>query len=291
MRLPRLKPDQPLTYYHVMTRTAQQSFLLAEDHDPGLKARVDKIIKAMAEVYYVRIFAHVYLDNHYHLAISVSKPGMDPGDLQERFERLQRQNAYPAKWNSDDVEKVYARFTDLSRFMGEINRRIAIEHNRKQETTGHFWGGRFKSIVIEDEDALLRVMTYIEQNPVRANICEYPSEYQWCSAGQAQQRIEIGTEPVIPGVHPFHSKDLRQRAEQYICWMDYQADLMIRPERVSGLAVPSKITEMLLTNEQLIMWRKEFSERKPSNWCTRGYGSERFEENMAAAIRAKLQQT
>jgi REP element-mobilizing transposase RayT len=286
--MPRLKPDQPLTYYHVMTRTAQKSFLLSEDHDPEIKVVVDQIIKSMAEIFYVEIFAYAYLSNHYHLAISIAKPEMDPSDLQQRFEKLQQHNAYPTKWQPEQAQKVYDRFTDLSRFMGEINRRIAVAHNRRHKTAGHFWGGRFKSQIIEDEDALLRVATYIEQNPVRARLSDYPSEYRWCSAGEAKEALERGATANVPAIPPFHRQSGNTRAMQYIQWMDYQAELIIRPESANR-PPPPEIRKILLTENQMTKWYQDFNDRKPVDWGSQAYGSQKFEQTIAKAVRAKRQ--
>ncbi|CAM2063784.1 Transposase [Sulfidibacter corallicola] len=199
-RRPRIKPQQPVTRYHVMTRTAQQAFYLSDQWVPGFKDRCLQIIEAMADIYYVDLFAWVLMDNHYHLCIEVRRPDICAMDIQARYERLQEHKTSPRPWRTEYVDRYYRRFTDLSRFMAEINLRMTRAFNKACGTSGHMWGGRFKSKIIENDESMLRVMTYIEQNPVRAGICQRPSEYEWCSAGNCHQRLAMGRSTTVPAV-------------------------------------------------------------------------------------------
>ncbi len=52
-----------------MTRTAQKVFRLL---DPEFKETIHRIIYEYAEIYYVEVHAHAFLDNHYHLAINLT---------------------------------------------------------------------------------------------------------------------------------------------------------------------------------------------------------------------------
>ncbi len=46
--------------------------------------------------------------------------------------------------------------------------------NRQDETRGAFFEGRFKSVAILDEEALLATCAYIDLNPVAAGIVDVP---------------------------------------------------------------------------------------------------------------------
>jgi hypothetical protein len=46
--------------------------------------------------------------------------------------------------------------------------------NRQDETRGAFFEGRFKSVAILDEEALLATCAYIDLNPVAAEIVDLP---------------------------------------------------------------------------------------------------------------------
>ena len=54
-------------------------------------------------------------------------------------------------------------------------------YHRFHQSGGHVWQGRFKSPVIQDDEHLLRVLRYIEANPLRAEIVERAGEYRWSS--------------------------------------------------------------------------------------------------------------
>ena len=59
--------------------------------------------------------------------------------------------------------------------------------NREERCTGAFFEGRFKSIAILDEEALLSVAAYIDLNPVAAGIAKTPEESEHTSV---RRRVE-----------------------------------------------------------------------------------------------------
>lgn len=59
--------------------------------------------------------------------------------------------------------------------------RYAQYFNRRHKQRGHLFQDRFRSIVIEDGDYLMRLTRYIHLNPVRANLTTAPQNYYWSS--------------------------------------------------------------------------------------------------------------
>jgi len=59
--------------------------------------------------------------------------------------------------------------------------RYAQYFNRKYEKQGHVFQGRFRSIIVEGEVYLKRLLRYIHLNPVEAGLKEYPVDYRWSS--------------------------------------------------------------------------------------------------------------
>ncbi|WP_406697464.1 hypothetical protein V5E97_01270 [Singulisphaera sp. Ch08] len=51
---------------------------------------------------------------------------------------------------------------------------LARRANREDGYTGAFWEGRFRSVAVLDDEALLAVAAYIDLNPVAAGIAETP---------------------------------------------------------------------------------------------------------------------
>ncbi|WP_152554768.1 hypothetical protein [Metabacillus indicus] len=54
-------------------------------------------------------------------------------------------------------------------------------YNWKYRTSGHLFQDRFKSENIENSHYLLTATRYIHQNPVKAGIVRFPSEWKWSS--------------------------------------------------------------------------------------------------------------
>jgi hypothetical protein len=53
--------------------------------------------------------------------------------------------------------------------------------NLSNERIGHLFQGRFKNIVVETENYVLRLSCYIHRNPLRAGIVERLADYRWSS--------------------------------------------------------------------------------------------------------------
>jgi len=68
---------------------------------------------------------------------------------------------------------------------GELMKRLGQRYvqyiNRTYNRSGTLWEGRFRSCITQQEDYLLACQRYIELNPVRAGMVEYPGEYRWSS--------------------------------------------------------------------------------------------------------------
>ncbi|MCP4407058.1 MAG: hypothetical protein GY807_04730, partial [Gammaproteobacteria bacterium] len=83
----------------------------------------------------------------------MSRPPCDPEDVKRRFLLAQSRLKDPQAWNDWRLEDCYRRYTDISWYMWEINRRMALAHNRRRGTKGHLWGKRFVSKVVEDGES------------------------------------------------------------------------------------------------------------------------------------------
>ena len=99
------------------------------------------------ESHNARIHAYVLMTNHVHLLMTPE--------------------------NEDSISKV----------MQSTGRRYVQYFNHLYNRTGTLWEGRYKATLIDTETYLMICYRYIELNPIRANICDYPDEYRWSSYG------------------------------------------------------------------------------------------------------------
>ena len=70
---------------------------------------------------------------------------------------------------------------ELSKTMSSVNTKYAIYYNKKMDRCGYVFRDRFKSEIIIDRKHLENCIKYIHNNPVKANICKIPSEYNYSS--------------------------------------------------------------------------------------------------------------
>ncbi|MDX1584604.1 MAG: transposase, partial [Thermoanaerobaculia bacterium] len=92
---------------------------------------------------------------------------------------------------------------NLSRGMQRLETTYVQRFNRKYCRTGHLFGGRFGSQLVEGGAYQMEVARYIVLNPVRAEIVERPEDYRWTS-----YRAKAGLDPApgwlsMNGLHHF----------------------------------------------------------------------------------------
>ncbi len=127
--------------YHIILRSVNQHIIFEEESD-YLKFLF--ILSDCIKKYDSPVYAYCLMDNHIHLLIHSS----------------------PEK---------------LSSFFQSLGTRFVKWYNSKYSRSGHLFQDRFYSVAIENDSAFLLALVYIHENPVKANICRFPSEYRWSS--------------------------------------------------------------------------------------------------------------
>lgn len=69
----------------------------------------------------------------------------------------------------------------MSSFMHGLSQSYAMRFNSKYKRVGHLWQNRYKDFVVLKDEYLLNLISYIELNPVRANLVKGPEDYAWSS--------------------------------------------------------------------------------------------------------------
>lgn len=131
-------------YYHVINR-ANGRLRIFKKRDDFLA--FEKILGQAQQRIDMRICGYCIMPNHWHLLL---RPYND---------------------------------NDLSEFMRWLTVTHTMRHHYAHGTagTGHLYQGRFKSFPIQQSGHLLKVLRYIEANPLRANLATDARDYPWCS--------------------------------------------------------------------------------------------------------------
>ena len=138
-----LRVDLPGAIQHVTNRGNNRQDIFLGDTD---KALFLELFIAEADRCGWLIHDYCLMDNHFHLLVETPEANLSQG--MQRFQT-----------------------TYVQRF------------NRKHGRTGHLFGGRFGSQVVEGGGYLMEVARYIVLNPVRAGMVERPEDYRWSSYG------------------------------------------------------------------------------------------------------------
>ena len=184
-------------YYHVIDRIAHREFLL---RDERIKKRLLDLMRRAAEFSGVDVCTYVLMDNHLHLCVHVPEAGdIDERTVVERVGmlygepraaalRAELERLRAAGMEADAVrilDRLRARMGDLSEFMKTFKQRVTQWYNRELGHEGTLWSGRFKSVLLEKDDAVRAVANYIHCNPVRAKMVESAEDYRWSGLGTA----------------------------------------------------------------------------------------------------------
>src|SRR5260370_19936700 len=85
--------------------------------------------------------------------------------------------------------------------MKELKGRFAQWYNRRDHRYGVLWAERFKSVLVEEGQAVSAVAAYIDLNPLRAGLCEDPKDYRYCGYAEAiaknSVRAKLGLQEVL----------------------------------------------------------------------------------------------
>jgi putative transposase len=150
--------------YHVTARANRKEMILDAI---AMKELFLAVVKRAKGKYDFRLENFCIMGNHFHFVI---QPGRDES---------------------------------LSSIMRWILSVFAMAYNKRMGFTGHVWGSRFFSRIIENLKELLQVFEYIDGNPVRANLVEDRWEWRWSGLWHDRIGCRLLTESPAPWLKPF----------------------------------------------------------------------------------------
>ena len=196
-RIARIKAEGE-AFYHVVSRIANKAFLL---NDAEKKRVFVNMMHRAADFSGVDVITYVVMDNHFHLCVKIpEREGEVPeseilrrvGVLygKDRRDALERRLAGCREEGDDaaadaELAKLRSRMGDLSEFMKTFKQRVSQWYNSNYGHEGTLWGGRFKSVLVEDGRYLRNLVAYIHGNPIRAGLVARAADYEWSAPGAA----------------------------------------------------------------------------------------------------------
>ncbi len=184
-----IDPNRP-TWVHCTSRCVRRAFL-AGDRYEHRKAWLEERLQFLSKTFAAEVAGYAVMSNHVHVIVRLDRAAaMTWSDVEVARRWL---SVYPRKYLSDGtpvlpsdadiaaqakntalVSKWRLRLADLGWFMKALKEPIARRANREDDCTGAFWEGRFHSVPLLDQAALIACMAYIDLNPIRAKITDRP---------------------------------------------------------------------------------------------------------------------
>ncbi|UML93262.1 transposase [Shewanella xiamenensis] len=184
-------------YYHCCSRVVRRAFLCGDDSYSGKnydhrRAWVESLLFELEAVFAIDVAAFAVMSNHLHLVLRVDIETANhwtDREVLEQWHKLFKGDALTQKFAKGELVEAHevsrlkhsialyrSRLCDISWFMRCLNEPIARQANQEDNCTGRFWEGRFKSQALLDEAAVLACMTYVDLNPIRAQLADTPEQ-------------------------------------------------------------------------------------------------------------------
>ncbi|MCK4766134.1 MAG: transposase [Candidatus Aminicenantes bacterium] len=123
-RIRRLKVIDENAYYHIISRTVGQEFLLGENE----KEKLFQIIKKYSELFFVKVIGFAIMSNHFHLLVCM-ETGENFSD-REVIERLKK--FYQKKdLKLGDLTGIRKKLRNLSEYTKCIKQTFSSWYNRR----------------------------------------------------------------------------------------------------------------------------------------------------------------
>ena len=189
-------------FYHIICRCVRRAFLCGVDDYDGRdyshrRAWIEEKLSTLGKVFAIDIASYAIMSNHFHLVLHIDSDLANSWNLEELFTQystlhgchtlvqqyLEGVVLTPAQMMMmlQLAETYRERLSSISWFMKILNQSIALRANKEDNCTGKFWESRFKSQALLDETALLTCMTYVDLNPIRANVAKTPETSDYTS--------------------------------------------------------------------------------------------------------------
>ena len=128
-------------WYHVMNRGRRKEKIFSTSKDYEIFITV---LMETVEMLNLKVAAYCLMPNHYHLLLHTPDG-------------------------------------NISRCMRHVNGVYTQRYNRLHQKEGQLFRGRFKAVVVDNDNYLLEVLRYIHQNPMKAGMVKSVDDFTWSS--------------------------------------------------------------------------------------------------------------
>jgi hypothetical protein len=188
-RTARIKPADKGMYYHLCNRIAgEPGYYPFGDVE---KNQLVSLIKEQARLFTVEPLNYQVMGNHIHITVFAPEELLSPAAAASRYNAFYDGHKPLLSPEDPHCAQVAAQMRDISCFMSRLQQRFSSWFNRTRPNRrrGALWAARFKSTILDHENALWKCMCYIEMNACRAGLVEDPADYrfgswgEWCATG------------------------------------------------------------------------------------------------------------
>lgn len=165
--------------HHVMARGNNRQPIFDDDRD---RRSFLGLVDRVRDNSSWRIHAWCLMTNHVHILLTTDRPTLSAG---------------------------------LRDILGLYTRR----YNHFHERSGHLFGARFRSVLVESDEQFFATVRYVNRNPVRAGLVERPDHHPW--SGYALRSVPrppviLDEQTVLERLHPVSSIAVR-RLHALVC--------------------------------------------------------------------------
>ena len=280
-------------YYHCVSRCVRRAFLCGIDGYSGKSYEhgqgwVEALLLKLSDAFCIDLVGYAVMANHYHVILKVDTDlasSLSDHEVIDRWARLYAVGPLLSRYRSGkpllewEVEQTVSQIghwrvqlTNLSRWMGYLNERIAREANKEDGCSGRFWEGRFKSQALLDDTALLQCMAYVDLNPVRAGIAKTPEASLYTSL---RHRLNYSVNRLVPFLStnsdssPPTTEPIPLLFSEYLDLVDWTGRIIRDDKKETIPDSYPPILDRLDTSRQ--QWIRAMTPRK--NWLQRALGS------------------
>ena len=87
----------------------------------------------------------------------------------------------------------------ISKVFQSVGRKYVQYYNYTYKRSGTLWEGRYRATIVDTEQYFLKLMRYIDLNPVRASMTQHPADYPWSSyAFYAEGKLGLNSDWLVP---------------------------------------------------------------------------------------------